>query len=235
MQDAKLCDIGTPIARTLTTHEPGVSNHHCNLVIVKMNKDKHPIFLGNYNGFGPSYAGAVYSKKGIAPTLNTMQGGGREPMILEDKIAIKQATKDGYIEMENGGVADLCYPESTTRHGRVQEQGRISPTITAENNEICRIEKVGQISNDGSQCGTVVSDKGLFPTLSVGTHGYSNPHVCTEYRIRKLTPKECYRLMGFSDEAFEKASSVCSNTQLYKQAGNSIVVDVLENIFKQLF
>lgn len=54
-------------------------------------------------------------------------------------------------------------------------------------------------------------------------------------RIRKLTPKECWRLMGFSDEDFEKAEKVpTSNTQLYKQAGNSIVVKVLEKIFKNL-
>lgn len=54
-------------------------------------------------------------------------------------------------------------------------------------------------------------------------------------RIRKLTPKECYRLMGFSDIDFDKASQVVSNAQLYKQAGNSIVVNVLEQIFKELF
>ena len=53
-------------------------------------------------------------------------------------------------------------------------------------------------------------------------------------RIRKLTPKECYRLMGFSDSDFDKASKFNSNAQLYKQAGNSIVVNVLEAIFKQL-
>ena len=53
-------------------------------------------------------------------------------------------------------------------------------------------------------------------------------------RIRRLTPKECYRLMGFSDEDFEKAKAVNSNTQLYKQAGNSIVVNVLEGIYKCL-
>lgn len=53
-------------------------------------------------------------------------------------------------------------------------------------------------------------------------------------RIRKLTPKECYRLMGFDDSDFDKASAVLSNTQLYKTAGNSIVVDVLEAIFKEL-
>jgi site-specific DNA-cytosine methylase len=56
----------------------------------------------------------------------------------------------------------------------------------------------------------------------------------TEYRIRRLTPLECWRLMGFSDTDFRKAEKVCSNTQLYKQAGNSIVVDVLEAIFKNL-
>lgn len=54
-------------------------------------------------------------------------------------------------------------------------------------------------------------------------------------RIRKLTPKECWRLMGFTDEEFNRAAKVNSNTQLYKQAGNSIVVNVLVNIFTNLF
>lgn len=53
-------------------------------------------------------------------------------------------------------------------------------------------------------------------------------------RIRKLTPKECWRLMGFDDEDYERASKVNSNTQLYKQAGNSIVVNVLEAILTNL-
>ena len=52
--------------------------------------------------------------------------------------------------------------------------------------------------------------------------------------IRKLTPKECWRLMGFTDEDYQKASQVSSESQLYKQAGNSIVVNVLEAIFKQM-
>ena len=58
--------------------------------------------------------------------------------------------------------------------------------------------------------------------------------VCEELRIRKLTPKECFRLMGFDDSDFEKAEAVNSNTQLYKQAGNSIVVPVVEYILKEL-
>ena len=57
----------------------------------------------------------------------------------------------------------------------------------------------------------------------------------TPLRIRKLTPKECWRLMGFDDEDFHKAEAVNSNTQLYKQAGNSIVVDVIEKIYEKLF
>ena len=54
------------------------------------------------------------------------------------------------------------------------------------------------------------------------------------FRIRKLTPKECWRLMGFSDEDFDKAAEVNSNSQLYKQAGNSIVVNVLMAIFGEM-
>ena len=58
--------------------------------------------------------------------------------------------------------------------------------------------------------------------------------ITEQYRVRKLTPKECWRLMGFSDEDYEKAAEVNSKTQLYKQAGNSIVKDVLMAIFSQL-
>ena len=57
----------------------------------------------------------------------------------------------------------------------------------------------------------------------------------TDFRIRKLTPKECWRLMGFDDEDFYKAETVNSNSQLYKQAGNSIVVDVIVKIYEKLF
>lgn len=65
--------------------------------------------------------------------------------------------------------------------------------------------------------------------------GHVPMHNCTSnFKVRKLTPKECWRLMGIRDEDFEKASKVVSNAQLYKQAGNAIVVDVLEGIFEQL-
>lgn len=69
---------------------------------------------------------------------------------------------------------------------------------------------------------------------SVQKDNYVAIRTLQNYRVRKLTPKECWRLMGFDDEDFERASKVNSNTQLYKQAGNSIVVNVLEAILDNL-
>lgn len=82
---------------------------------------------------------------------------------------------------------------------------------------------------------------GISDTLvaAMGTGGGNVPIILegdnmNKLRIRKLTPKECWRLMGFDDSDFDKASKVNSNTQLYKQAGNSIVVNVLEAILYNL-
>lgn len=84
----------------------------------------------------------------------------------------------------------------------------------------------------------IQSQEGICRTIPAGTHA-STPHLLktqvNDYRIRKLTPLECWRLMGFSDGSFYKAQEVNSNCQLYKQAGNSIVVNVLMAIFGELF
>ena len=102
--------------------------------------------------------------------------------------------------------------------------------------EMCDgIERVGQISNDGSQYGTVVSEEGINPTVAAGTHGYTNNCIQNKYKIRKLTPRECWRLMDYADSDFNKASQVNSNTQLYKQAGNGIARNCLVAIFGQMF
>lgn len=86
------------------------------------------------------------------------------------------------------------------------------------------------------QLNTVYDEKALCPNITtVNGGGAQQIKAATQYRIRKLTPKECWRLMDFSDEDFEKAEKVNSNTQLYKQSGNSIVVNVLVAILGQLF
>lgn len=125
---------------------------------------------------------------GISNTLTTVH---KDNMVL-----IKQATKNGSIECEVGGCFDASYPESQTRRGRVQDNGNTCPTLTAQNQDIVRIDP--------------------------------------NYRIRKLTPRECGRLMGVFDEDISKMELVNSNTQLYKQFGNSIVVDVMCEMFKNL-
>lgn len=77
-----------------------------------------------------------------------------------------------------------------------------------------------------------VVQKGMIPTLK--TSGNDIGTITKDLRIRKLTPLECFRLMSFDDEDYYNAEKVVSNSQLYKQAGNSIVVKVLEHIFKNL-
>ena len=169
-------------------------------------------------------------KDDISNTLTTVQ---KDNLLLENEKT-RKATKDGSIECEIGGVFDASYPNSKTRRVRVQDKGNTCPTLTAQNQEVVRIEKVGQISSNGSQCGTVISDNGISANLVAGAHGYANSHITIQYRIRKLTPRECGRLMGVSDEDIDKMAAVNSNTQLYKQFGNSIVVDVMCAMFKNL-
>lgn len=327
-------------------------------------------------------------------------------VIENNKVAIKQATKQGYIECEVGGVADLSYPDSKTRRGRVQDNGNVSPTITATETGICRIEfkerffKQADFGNfydyilaifECLDCMKSIMEEGLKDeerykkyrkvlyvlweeirkeTIQWETRGFwcvpkekilqsrmygaiqtdaaksrcdledSTPNSaenkrknteknevrnmwedwevrCSSYklelerqfideftsvmsklsyqntqnkkrmldmwrtdervrilqqalseiqelrmsidekekskvsdlqkdnrksngmcgiRIRKLTPRETFRLMGFSDENFDAAQKAgISNSQLYKQAGNSIVVDVLYYIYVELY
>ena len=155
----------------------------------------------------------VYDVNGISPTLTARDYKG--PV----KVLIKNATKKGYLIAEEGDGIDTAYPESKTRRGRVQKN--MAHTITTDT------KSSWQENNF-----LIAASRGRGPKNSSDRKaGNSNP----EYRIRKLTPKECWRLMGCSDEDFHKAEQVNSNTQLYKQAGNAIVVDVLEAIFKQMF
>jgi DNA (cytosine-5)-methyltransferase 1 len=100
-------------------------------------------------------------------------------------VAIKEATKKGYVEANVGDGIYLNFPNSTTRRGRV--------------------------------------GKGIVGTLDTGCQVGT---LDSNYRIRRLTPRECFRLQGFPDELFEEAQAVNSDAQLYKQAGNAVTVNV---------
>ena len=126
---------------------------------------------------------------------------------------------------------------------RFKEDGEPMFTLTSQDRHgILQAKRIGRLFDDEKskhQAGSVWDKDGLAPTLDTMQGGYRQPCITEdldnmEYRIRKLTPKECWRLMGFEDEQFLKAEQVCSNSQLYKQAGNSIVVNVMEEIFKNL-
>ena len=126
---------------------------------------------------------------------------------------------------------DYISPTITTFGGGSNAPKIIEPVKT-EN----KINVLGNYMPSNHNASRVVDVNGICPT-AMENHGTVTGVVVSkdnEYRIRKLTPKECWRLMGFTDEQFDKAAEVCSNTQLYKQAGNSIVVNVLEEIFKNL-
>lgn len=380
------------IANCITSREDrGISN--------RKSEDTAVLKIGNINPSGNGMNGSVYSEEGLSPILTTNKG-------EENKVAIKQATKQGYIECEVGGVADLSYPDSKTRRGRVQDNGNTCPTITATETGICRIEpkerffKQADFGNfydyilaifECLDCMKSIMEEGLKDeerykkyrkvlyvlweeirkeTIQWETRGFwcvpkekilqsrmygaiqtdaaksrcdledSTPNSaenkrknteknevrnmwedwevrCSSYklelerqfideftsvmsklsyqntqnkkrmldmwrtdervrilqqalseiqelrmsidekekskvsnlqkdnrksngmcgiRIRKLTPRETFRLMGFSDENFDAAQKAgVSNSQLYKQAGNSIVVDVLYYIYVELY
>lgn len=105
-----------------------------------------------------------------------------------------------------------------------------------------RVEQVGNIYPDtdtfkNRTMGRVYSNEGLSPTINCCGGGDREPKIVeTRYRIRKLTPRECFRLMGVDDADIDKIqASGISNSQQYKCAGNSIVVDVLYHIFRKMF
>ena len=118
-----------------------------------------------------------------------------------------------------------------TRYGNSQGgEHDIAPTLTSnsyqENNPVKVVDFYNKITKD--EVGTLTSSGG-GSTVRAGSFGITDG-----YRIRKLTPRECWRLQGFPDWAFDKAQEVNSNSQLYKQAGNSVTVNVIAAIAKEM-
>ena len=117
---------------------------------------------------------------------------------------------------------------------RVYDKESLSPSLTTMGGG--NLEPHILIGSTQKNAGVTEGNYFTDLTSAMGTGGGHVPmhNITPNFRIRKLTPLECWRLMGFTDEEFNKAEKVNSNTQLYKQAGNSIVVDVLEKILYNL-
>ena len=162
-------------------------------------------------------------------------------MINAEKIIVREATKKGYAEAVEGDSINFAQPNSKTRRGRVGKQ--VAQTLTTSpqqgvvtNKTICLNSKGGRSGVEGLQPSLKdrIYDSNGIATACTTSKFFLPNYTTKDLRIRKLTPLECWRLMGFDDEDFYKAEAVNSNSQLYKQAGNSIVVDVLEAIFTNL-
>ena len=104
------------------------------------------------------------------------------------------------------------------------------------NGEIKQIGNIGKSDNFGGnpQVTRVYDINGISPTLNTMQGGGREPKIFLDNKIRKLTPRECWRLQSFPDWAFDKAQELNSNSQLYKQAGNSVTVNVIEEIAKRI-
>lgn len=190
----------------------------------------------------------VFAQDGITEALSTCQGGGREHHVAlpcfidlcregskmtgqarclkaryykgasnhagQDSgiaVEVKEATKQGYAECRVGiDSVIFSMPNSKTRRGRVGQE--IANTLETSCNQ------------------------GIFAQISEELTVYAvwyEKYQCY-IAIRKLTPKECFRLQGWSDDYFEKAQFVNSDSQLYKQAGNGVTVNVIEAIAEKL-
>jgi DNA (cytosine-5)-methyltransferase 1 len=155
-------------------------------------------------------------------------------MLVEDevKIAVNSATKSGYEIAEVGDSIDIAYPNSKTRRGRVGKEVAqtlmTSDQIAVLTDEPRFYDYYNKTEIGGEYCGT----------LTTGTaHNGSGTFFVQrnrDYRIRKLTPKECFRLMGVKDEDFERVAKNQSNSSLYHLAGDSIITNCLMAIFKEM-
>lgn len=206
----------------------------------------------------------VYGTDKTAPTLTTMGGGMREPKILEHKIyqnvkvrkydvdidELKKALKDA---KNKSGLtikdisSKLDVSKTTAEHWFRSDNCFSIPDedIWLDLKKLLGIttDKFDKLimefeikPNEYDMSNRVYHKNGIAPTLTASGENGAKKIIDRDYKIRKLTPRECFRLMGMREDDIDKIQAAgISNTQQYKMAGNSIVVNVLEAIFKNLF
>lgn len=177
---------------------------------------------------GNPQRGRVYSPEGISPSLNTCSGGGLEP-----KVAFVDATKGNPVMTNTART--LCARYNAGITNRNTERSYVVKIINNTNQGYLEAEKGDGIDlaypKQNKRRGRVQpqSTQTLTTSANIGVLTETEPIV-----IRKLTPRECWRLQGFTDAEFEKAQAVNSDSQLYKQAGNAVTVTVVQAIGENL-
>ena len=184
--------------------------------------------VGNVHPSGNGMNGNVYHSDGLAPTLTTNKGEGQ-------KIIIPVLTPNRLEKRQNGR--------------RFKTNGEPMFTLTAQDqhgillqNKTLKIREATTKGYAEASVGDSVNIANINSKTKRGRVGNQIANtllaseqqgvVGSDYRIRRLTPRECWRLQGFPDSAFDKAQAVTSNSQLYKQAGNSVTVNVIAEIAK---
>lgn len=149
----------------------------------------------------------------------------------------------GYdVEWQVLNSKDFGVPQNRERvfiigHSRGTSGRQIFPIAeTRSDKSIMQLGNIKKTESFGGnpQCGRIYSIDGLAPCLNTMQGGQREPKILIDGKVRKLTPRECWRLQGFPDWAFDKAQEVNSNSQLYKQAGNSVTVNVIKEIARYL-
>ena len=217
--------------------------------------------------------GRVYDKDGISPALTTMEGGNRQPMVIDEiKVignympsnhdASRVVDIDGIaptVKENHGTVTAIAEPFIVASRGRNPEnpsdrtvgaptEQRLEPNFSGCTNTLASVQKDNYVA-EPIVC-EERKDEGirLFKDDCVGTlrtidacgdKRVIEPEVVeppkVKWRIRKLTPKECIRLMNFTDKDYEAMAKYVSNSAVYKQAGNSIIVACLIALMSSLF
>lgn len=195
-----------------------------------------------------------FYKSGVSPTVTTRPEGFKTAILVVDEpIALDE--QNGYLR-KDGTVGTITTDGSSPKHNNrivepmvwdgfnqnIRKDTSTVGTITSNVGKDLKRNGQGIVEHTKQFCRSHgfnkggVSESEVFPTVRRSSSEFANNGIIeSSVRVRKLTPKECWRLMGFDDESFHRAKKVVSNSQLYKQAGNSIVVDVLMAIFKNLF
>lgn len=198
----------------------------------------------------------TYNPSGITESLDTAQGGGREFHValpefcdinygaglkLTENARCLQARYNKGISNHSGEISGVAIPvltpdraEKRQNGRRFKENGETMFTLTSQDRHGVMVENPriwgGLQEHQTPRC------DGMTPTLTsaMGMGGGQTPVLETGVRIRKLTPKECFRLQGWADDYFYKAQEVNSDSQLYKQAGNGVTVTVIHAIARKL-
>ncbi|MGU7900263.1 DNA cytosine methyltransferase [Streptococcus suis] len=225
---------------TLTTRYP--ESQGAGSYVVEGRKSKK---VGDTNPSGRGITGDVYASDGLAPTLTTNKGEGAKlviPVLTPDR-----EEKHGAV-IQLGNIVETESFGGNPHRGRVYATDGVAPCLNAMQGGGLEPKIAVREATSKGYSEAIVGDsvnlshpnsstrrgrvgKQVANTLLTGEEqGVVTPN----FRIRKLTPRECWRLQGFPDWAFDKAQAVNSNSQLYKQAGNSVTVNVIEAIARRL-